>query len=98
VLDNHPMLGTGYTPGCVAKIGRNPPQRHKKPAPLRQAVIARRRPLAARTAPAYAAMRLYPDLDQLGLLLGAMQAHLAVDETDEALHTIQNGFNLQLNG
>jgi hypothetical protein len=98
VLDNHPMLGTGYTPGWVAKIGRNPPQRHKKPAPLRQAVIARRRPLAARTAPAYAAMRLYPDLDQLGLLLGAMQAHLAVDETDEALHTIQNGFNLQLNG
>ena len=43
-------------------------------------------------------MRLYPDLDRLGLLLGVMQAHLAVDETDEALHTIQNGFNLQLNG
>ena len=43
-------------------------------------------------------MRLYPDLDQLRLLLAAMQAHLAVDETDEALHTIQNGLNLQLNG
>jgi hypothetical protein len=43
-------------------------------------------------------MRLYADLDGLGLLLVAVQAHLAVHETDEALHTIQNGLNLQLNG
>jgi len=31
------------------------------------------------------------------LLLAAMPAHLAVHETDEALHTIQDGLNLQLN-
>ena len=66
--------------------------------PLLEAVIARGWPLAARTAPAYSGMWLDADLDGLGLLLGAMHAHLAVDETDEALHTIQNGLNLQLNG
>ena len=43
-------------------------------------------------------MRLDADLDGRGLLLAAMQAHLAVDETGEALHLIQNGLNLQLNG
>jgi hypothetical protein len=43
-------------------------------------------------------MRLDADLDKLGLLLAAMHAHLAVHETDETLHTIQNGLNLQLNG
>jgi hypothetical protein len=43
-------------------------------------------------------MRLDADLDGSGLLLAAMQTHLAVDETDEALHMIQNGLNLQLNG
>ena len=43
-------------------------------------------------------MRLYADLDELGLLLAAMHAHRAVHKTDEALHLIQNGLNLQLNG
>jgi hypothetical protein len=43
-------------------------------------------------------MRLDADLDGLGLLLSALQAHLAIHETDEVLHTIQNGLNLQLNG
>ena len=43
-------------------------------------------------------MRLDADLDGLGLLFGAMHAHLVVNETDEALHTIQNSLNLQLNG
>jgi hypothetical protein len=43
-------------------------------------------------------MRLYADLDGLGLLLAAVQAYLVVHETDEALHAIQNGLNLQLNG
>jgi hypothetical protein len=42
-------------------------------------------------------MWLDADLDGLGLPLGAMHAHLAVDETDEALHTIQNGLDMQLN-
>jgi hypothetical protein len=32
------------------------------------------------------------------LRLLAMQTHFAVDETGEALHKIQNGLNLQLNG
>ena len=45
-------------------------------------------------------MRLDADLDLegLGLLLAAVQAHLAVHETEEALHPIQNGLNLQWNG
>jgi len=38
------------------------------------------------------------DLDGLWLLFVAMQAHLAEYETDEVLHPIQNGLNLQLNG
>jgi len=38
------------------------------------------------------------DLDRLWLLLAALPAHLAEYETDEALHTIQNGLKLQLNG
>ena len=42
-------------------------------------------------------MGLDADLDGLGFLLGAMHAHLVVNETDEALHTIQDGLNLQLN-
>jgi len=43
-------------------------------------------------------MRLHRDLDRLRLPLPAMQAHLAVHETHEMLHSIQNGLNLQLNG
>ena len=43
-------------------------------------------------------MGLDANLDGLGLLLRAMHAHLVVNETDEALHTIQNSLNLQLNG
>src|SRR5580700_3956188 len=43
-------------------------------------------------------MRLYTDLDGFGLLLVPVPAHLAVHETYEALHAIQNGLNLQLNG
>ena len=43
-------------------------------------------------------MRLNADLDGLGLLLATVQPYLVVHETDEALHTIQNGLNLQLNG
>jgi len=38
------------------------------------------------------------DLDRLWLLLATLPAHLAEYESDEALHTIQNGFKLQLNG
>jgi hypothetical protein len=45
-------------------------------------------------------MRLDADLnlDGFRLPLAADQAHLAVHETDKALHPIQNGLNLQLNG
>jgi hypothetical protein len=37
------------------------------------------------------------NLDGFGLVLAAVQAHLAVNEADEALHPIQNGLYLQLN-
>ena len=94
VLDYDPMLGTLHPPGCVAKEGRDPPQGHKQPAPLGQAVIARRRPLAARTAPAYPRMRLHGDHDRLRPALLAMHAHLSVDKADETLHPIQDGLNL----
>ena len=46
VLHHHPMLRAFDPPGGVAKPGHNSPQRHKPPTPFRQAVIARRRPLA----------------------------------------------------
>ena len=38
------------------------------------------------------------DLDGLWLLPMAMQTHLVEYESDEVLHPIQNGLNLQLNG
>src|SRR5579883_3632971 len=98
MLDDDPMLGTAHAPGCVAEIGRDPPQGHKQPTLLLQAVVAGRGALAARAAPTDSAMWLDADLDGLGLLLATMQAYLAVDETDEALHPIQNGLKLQLNG
>jgi len=43
-------------------------------------------------------MGLDADFDGLGFLLAAMHAHLVVNETNEALPTIQNSLNLQLNG
>jgi hypothetical protein len=96
VLDDNPMLGTLHSPGCVTKIGGDSPQRHKQPPPLFQAIIAGCRALATRTA--YPPMRLDADLDGLWQLFVAMQAHLAEYESDEVLHPIQNGLNLQLNG
>src|ERR1039458_10460584 len=57
VLDYDPMHGTLHSPWRVAKVCGDSPQRHEEPAPLRQAVIARRRLLTTRTAPAYAGMR-----------------------------------------
>src|ERR1017187_5610714 len=61
MLDDDPVLGTLHPPRRVAKMGGDSPQRHEEPAPLGQAVIARRRFLTTRTAPAYAGMRLYGD-------------------------------------
>ena len=65
VLDDDPMFGARHPPGCVAKEGRDPPQGHKQPTPLGQAVIARRGPLAARATPAYPRMRFHGDQDRL---------------------------------
>src|SRR5450432_3146378 len=94
VLDYDPMLGTLHSPWRVAKVGGDSPQRHEEPASLGQAVIARRRFLTTRTAPAYASMRLYSDHDRRCFPLQTMHAHLLVYESDESLHLIQDGLNL----
>src|ERR1022692_4692550 len=94
VLDYDSMLGTLYSPWRVAKVGGDSPQSHEEPAPLRQAVIARRRFLTTRTAPAYASMRLYGDLDRLRSLWAAKHSDLLVYEPYETLHLIQDGLNL----
>jgi hypothetical protein len=87
------VLGTLYAPRSVTKIGRNTPQRHKKPAPLWQPVIARCRLQALPAATADSGMGLDEDLD-LGLLLAAAQPHLSVHETDEPLYPVQDGLKL----
>ena len=98
VLDDHAVLGTMDPPGRVTEVGGDAPKGHKQPAPLVQAVVGGRGLLAARTAAADTGMGFYADLDGIGLLLLAKQAHLAENETDEVLHEIQNSLNLQLNG
>ena len=72
----------------------DPGRSHEEPAPLGQAVIARRRFLTTRTAPAYAGMRLYGDHDRRRVPLQTMHAHFLVYEPDESLHLIQDGLNL----
>ena len=97
LLHHHAMRGTLHPPRCVAKPGRDSPQRHKLPAPFRQTVIARGWPLAQRAAPAHTAMRRDPDLNEVRLPLAAMHLHLFVDKTRKTLYSIQDGLNLQLN-
>src|ERR1035437_7386749 len=87
------MLATLHPPWRVAKPGRDSPQRHKLPAPLRQAVIARCRSLALGATPANTAMRLHHDFDQLRLALVTMHSHLFVHEAHKPLHPIQDGLN-----
>ena len=92
------MLGALHAPRRVSKIRRDAPQRHKQPAPLRQTVIARRRPPALRTASPYSSMWLHHDLNRFRSPVVAMHTHFAVYEAHETLHEIQNRLNLQLNG
>src|SRR5450631_2885438 len=94
VLDYDPMLGTLHAPWRVAKVGGDSPQRHEEPASPGQAVIARRRFLTTRAAPAYTRMRLYGDLDRLRSLRAAKHSDPLVYEPDETLHLIQDGLNL----
>src|SRR5215467_2074828 len=94
VLDYHPVLDTLHPSWRVAKVGRDPPQWHKQPAPLRQAVIARGWPLTARTASPYPAMRRHRDLDRLRAALRATHTHRLVNESHKTLHLIQDGLNL----
>jgi hypothetical protein len=98
VLDHDPVLGAVDAPGRIVEIGRNPPQRDEQPTADVQTVVAWRRLLTARTAAADSGMRLDTDLDEIGLVRLSMQADLAIDKADEALHAIQNRLNLQLNG
>jgi hypothetical protein len=42
-------------------------------------------------------MRLHGDFNRLRPPPVALQAHLLVDEAHEALHSIQDGLNLELN-
>jgi len=94
VFDYYPVLGTLHPPWRIAKVGGDAPQWHEEPAPLGQAVIARCRFLTTRTAPTYAGMRLYSDLDRLRSLRAAKHADLLIYEPYETLHLIQDGLNL----
>src|SRR5260370_6166548 len=57
VLDYDSMLGTLHSPTRVAEGGGDAPQRHENPAPLRQAVTARRRLRTTRPPPRCSGMR-----------------------------------------
>ena len=93
-FDYYPVLGTLNAPWRVTKVGGDAPQWHEEPTPLGQAVLARRRFLTARTAPAYAGVRLYGDLDRLRSLRAAKHSDSLVHEPYETLHLIQDGLNL----
>src|ERR1019366_4023595 len=66
-------------------------QRAKNPI---MAQVTRRLLLTTRTAPAYAGMRLYGDLDGLRSLRAAKHSDLLVYEPYQTLHLIQDGLNL----
>ena len=97
MLHHNSVLATIDPPRCIPEVGRNAPQRHKQPAPFRQAVITRRWLSTLPTAPSDPAMCLHSDLDRLRPPLAANQTHLPVDEAHKMLHAIQNRLNLQLN-
>jgi hypothetical protein len=43
-------------------------------------------------------VRYDADLDAFRFALATQHLHLGINETDKPLYSIQNGFNLQLNG
>jgi hypothetical protein len=69
------MLCAFHPPRRVPEMGRDPPQRNKEPAPLRQLIIARRRLLTLRAPTPHAAMRLQANFDSPA----AAPAHPAVE-------------------
>ena len=94
VLDDYAMLGTLHSPRSIEKVGANSPQRHKLPAPLRQAVVAWCRLLALRATPAHPAMRLQLYFDHLGLPLAGAHPHFSVYESHKMLYSIEDSLNL----
>jgi predicted XRE-type DNA-binding protein len=58
VLDDDSMLGAGYAPGCIAKIGRDPPKRHKQPVPPHGWGLMKRRLYAERSGNVFADLNL----------------------------------------
>src|ERR1039457_2568405 len=95
---NHPVLGALHPSWCVAKIGRDAPQRNKQPAPLPQPVIARRRLLTLRAAPPHAPMGLHCDFNPVLMPSPLAEPNLLVNKPYIMLNPVQNRFNFELNG
>lgn len=88
------MRSTLHAPRRVKELRRDPPQRHKQPAPLWQAVIARGRLLALRAARTDAAMRLQENLNPVHPALAGTHPHISVHEAHKTLYLIQDGLKL----
>jgi len=98
MLDHHAVLRALHPPGGVEKAGRDAPQRHKEPRPLRQPVIAGRRFQAVGTLGGDGRVRFHLDFEATGLAVAmALEADVAENESGKTLNRVQNGFNVQLN-
>lgn len=98
LLDHHPVLRALDSPRRVAKPGRNRPQRNMLPFSLFQLVIARHRPLAARTAPLHARLGPHRDFNPLRPASPTLEPNILENESGMGLNLVQNRFNVQLDG
>src|SRR5215472_1181226 len=94
MLDHHPVLHTGHATRPIVKVRGYSPQRHKLPAPLGQAIIARCRPPALGATPAPSRMRLQLDFDPICLAFAGAHPHFLVNESHKSLYLVEDGLNL----
>jgi hypothetical protein len=97
MLHHDPMLNTLHPPRRISEADRYPPQRYKIPVAFRQPVIARSSNQALRAACTHPTVRRQGDLDQRCISAQRAHAYILVDESDKALHPIQDGLKLYLN-
>src|ERR1035438_6089023 len=97
MLNHHPVLNTLHPPRRVTEADRYPPQRYKIPLAFRQTVIARSSKTALRAARPHPTVRCHGNLDQRCISAHRAHAYVLVDESDKALHPIQDGLKLYLN-
>src|SRR5215467_8861296 len=94
VLHDDSMFGALHPPRDVAKRGGNSPQRDRKPAALRQAVITMSGSLAVEQRGHMPACGTRVISIDSAFPRVAEQAHLGIHESDKTLRPVQDRHNL----